>query len=69
MAALLPASAALATTDMHGVAAAVRTRFGQLLLVLVDGALVANLSAALAPILKRRLEPLINLLRGSRYAL
>jgi hypothetical protein len=62
VAALVAAPAALAATDVHGVAAAVRTRLGRLLLILVDRALMADLPAALAPNPKRRLKLLIDLL-------
>ena len=42
----MTAPAALAPTDVHRAAATVRTRLGQLLVILVDDALMTNLPAA-----------------------
>jgi hypothetical protein len=58
----MPASAAAALADMHSEPAAQPPRLGQLVLILVLGALVLDLPAALAPRRKRRLELLIELI-------
>ena len=61
MAALMPTSAATTLPDMHREPAAYPPRLGQLVLILVLGARVTDLPAALTPRLTRSIELLINL--------
>lgn len=60
MTALMAAPAAAAFADMHPEPAADRLGLGQLVLILELDPLLFDLPAALAPLIKRRVELLVN---------